>query len=147
MAELSNIQKKSWAQTLYLKENLTQIEIAERVGVSKVTMCKWVSAGKWEQQKAGVTVTREAQIANLYRQVAEINRAIDNKPEGERYADSKQADVLSKLSGAIKKMETEAGIADIISVLTKFIDWLRSVDLEKAKDLTRLADAYIHDRL
>lgn len=30
--ELSNTQKKEWAKTLYLKENLTQQEIADRVG-------------------------------------------------------------------------------------------------------------------
>jgi len=44
-------------------------------------------------------------------------------------------------------METDAGIADIISVLTQFIDWLRPVDLDKAKEITRLADAFIKDRL
>jgi hypothetical protein len=44
-------------------------------------------------------------------------------------------------------MEQETGIADIISVLTGFIEWLRPFDLEKAKELTRLADAYIKDKL
>ena len=34
MADLTNAQKKEWAKTLYLKENLTQQEIADRVGVS-----------------------------------------------------------------------------------------------------------------
>ena len=48
MAELSNSQKKEWAQTLYLRENLTQAEIAERVGVSRVTISNWIKAGKWE---------------------------------------------------------------------------------------------------
>ena len=44
-------------------------------------------------------------------------------------------------------MEQEAGIADVISVLTSFIEWLRPLDLDKAKELTRLADAFIKDRL
>ena len=39
------------------------------------------------------------------------------------------------------------GIADIISVLTGLIDWVRAADLEKAKEITRLADAYIKDKL
>ena len=30
MADLTNAQKKEWAKTLYLKENLTQQEIADR---------------------------------------------------------------------------------------------------------------------
>lgn len=147
MAELSTQQKRDWARTLYLRENLTQAEIAARVGVSRVTVNRWSQAGKWEEQKAGMTITREEQIANLYRQVAEINRVIAGRPEGERFATSKEADILSKLSKSIRKMETDAGIAESISVLTKFIDFLRPLDLEKAKDVTRLADAFIKEML
>lgn len=147
MADLTNAQKKEWAKTLYMRENLTQQEIAERVGVSRVTVSNWVRAGKWEEQKAGLTLTRQEQVANLYRQVAEINRDISARAEGERFPNSKEADILGKLSAAIRNMEQETGIADIISVLTGFIEWLRPFDLEKAKELTRLADAYIKDKL
>lgn len=147
MADLTNAQKKEWAKTLYMRENLTQQEIAERVGVSRVTVSNWVRAGKWEEQKAGLTLTRQEQVANLYRQVAEINRAISARAEGERFPNSKEADILGKLSAAIRNMEQETGIADIISVLTAFIEWLRPLDLDKAKELTRLADAYIKDKL
>ena len=147
MADLTNAQKKEWAKTLSLRENLTQQEIADRVGVSRVTVSNWVRAGKWEEQKAGLTLTRQEQVANLYRQVAEINRAISARAEGERYPNSKEADILGKLSASIRNMEQETGIADIISVLTGFIEWLRPLDLDKAKELTRLADAYIKDKL
>lgn len=147
MADLTNAQKKEWAKTLYMRENLTQQEIAERVGVSRVTVSNWVRAGKWEEQKAWLTLTRQEQVANLYRQVAEINRAISARAEGERFPNSKEADILGKLSAAIRNMEQETGIADIISVLTGFIEWVRPFDLEKAKELTRLADAYIKDKL
>lgn len=147
MADLTNAQKKEWAKTLYLRESLTQQEIAERVGVSRVTVSNWVRAGKWEEQKAGLTLTRQEQVANLYRQVAEINRVISTRAEGERFPNSKEADILGKLSAAIRNMEQEVGIADIISVLIGFIEWLRPLDLDKAKELTRLADAYIKDKL
>lgn len=147
MANLNNAQKKEWAKTLYLRENLTQQEIADRVGVSRVSVSNWVRAGKWEEQKVGITLTRQEQVANLYRQVAEINRSIAARPEGERFATSKEADILGKLAAAISKMEQEVGIADKISVLTDLINWLRPVDLEKAKEITRLADAYIKDKL
>lgn len=147
MADLTNAQKKEWAKTLYLRENLTQQEIADRVGVSRVTVSNWVRSGKWEEQKAGLTLTRQEQVANLYRQVAEINRVISTRAEGERFPNSKEADILGKLSAAIRNMEQEVGIADIISVLIGFIEWLRPLDLDKAKELTRLADAYIKDKL
>ena len=147
MADLSNSQKKEWAKTLYLKENLTQQEIADRVGVTRVTVNSWINKEKWEEQKTGITLTREEQVANLYRQVSEINKAIAMRPEGERYANSKEADILGKLSSSIEKMEKDVGIADIISVLTGFVEWLRPVDLEKAKEVVKLADAFIKDKL
>lgn len=147
MADLTNAQKKEWAKTLYLRENLTQQEIADRVGCSRVTVSNWVRAGKWEEQKVGITLTRQEQVGNLYRQVAEINRSIADRPAGERFATSKEADILGKLAAAISKMEQEIGIADTISVLTSFIEWLRPLDLEKAKEITRFADAYIKDKL
>lgn len=147
MADLTNAQKKEWAKTLYLRENLTQQEIADRVGCSRVTVSNWVRAGKWEEQKVGITLTRQEQVGNLYRQVAEINRSIADRPEGERFATSKEEDILGKLAAAISKMEQEIGIADTISVLTSFIEWLRPLDLEKAKEITWFADAYIKDKL
>ncbi|MGL5682643.1 MAG: hypothetical protein ACRDDZ_06235 [Marinifilaceae bacterium] len=147
MADLTIQQKKDWAKTLYLKENLTQVEIAERVGISKVTMNKWVKDGKWEEFKTGLTLTREEQLGNLYRQVQEINKTIASRPEGDRYANTKEADIIGKLSAAIKKMEGESGIADIISVATRFTEWLRQHDLAKAKEITQLFDLFIKEQL
>jgi len=147
MAELTNQQKKEWASVLYMKENLTQAEIAEKVGVSRITVNKWIKAEKWEERKTGITLTKQEQINNLYRQVAEINKAIAARKDGERFASSKEADVLGKLSSAIKKMESDIGISDIITTGTQFIEWLRPVDLDMAKQVTRLFDAFIKDRL
>lgn len=143
MADLTSKQKKEWAAMLYLKENLTQQEIADKVGVSRITVNKWIKAEMWEERKAGLTLTREEQIGFLYRQVAEINRNINDREEGKRYANSKEADILIKLSSAIKKMETDTGIADIISVGMRFIEFLRPVNLELAKDVTRMFDLFV----
>lgn len=147
MAELSIKQKKEWAAMLYLKENLTQAEIAEKVGVSRQTIIKWIKAEKWEERLAGISMTKEEQIKNLYRQITEINEKIKGRPKGERYATSSEADVIAKLSTAIKKMEADIGIADTISVSMRFIEWIRVVDLEKAKDIAHLFDAFIKDTL
>ena len=147
MAELTSQQKKEYAQMLYLKENLTQQEIAERVGVSRQTVARWMRDEKWEERKVGLTTTREAQIANLYRQIAEINRSISEREDGKRFATPAEADTLGKLAAAVKKMETDVGIADIISVGMRFIDWIRPVDVDKAKEFTRLWDAFIKDNL
>lgn len=140
-------QKKEWAKMLYLKEHVTQAEIAERTGVSKQTICKWIKAEKWEMLKTSVSLTREEQLGNLYRQVAEINKAIAERKEGERYATAKEADSINKLAAAIERMEREVGIADIISVSKGFLDWMRKTDIEKAKELSYYFDSYIKDKI
>ena len=55
MGNLTNKQKRSLAQVLFCKENLTIQETAERVGVSRQTVGKWAKEDKWEEQKVGVT--------------------------------------------------------------------------------------------
>ncbi len=147
MAELTAQQKKDYARMLYLKDNLTQQEIAEKVGVSRQSVIRWMKAEKWEEMKVGVTLSREQQISNLHRQVMELNNVILPRPEGERYATAPEADTLGKLAAAIKKMETDVGIADLVSVGIRFIEWIRPIDLDKAKEVTILWDKFIKDQL
>lgn len=145
--ELSNKQKKDWAKMLFVKEHLTQKEIAERVGISTVTMTKWVKTEKWEALKTSISVTREEQLANLYRQVAEINNNIAKKEAGLRYATAEEANMINKLASAIEKMEKETGISDIISVSIGFLNWLRKTSIQQAKELSTLFDEYIKNQL
>ena len=147
MAELTSQQKKDYARTLYLKDNLTQQGIADKVGVSRQTIIRWMAAGQWEKLKVGITLGREQQIANLHRQVMELNNLILSRPEGERFANPAEADTLGKLAAAIKKMETEVGIADLVNVGMRFIEWIRPIDLDKAKEITVLWDKFIKDNL
>ena len=147
MAELTAQQKKDYARMLYLKDNLTQQEIAEKVGVSRQSVIRWMKAEKWEEMKVGVTLSREQQISNLHRQVMELNNVILSRPEGERYATAPEADTLGKPAAAIKKMETDVGIADLVSVGIRFIEWIRPIDLDKAKEVTILWDKFIKDQL
>lgn len=86
-------------------------------------------------------------MQSLYRQVAEVNNATMLKPEGQRYPDAKQADTIVKLTSAIRNMEQEVGIADRIAVLTDVVEWLRPIDLEKAKQFTEVFDSYIKGKL
>lgn len=140
-------EKKDFAKMLFLYENLTQKEIAKRANISQATISKWVTLEKWESHKVSITINKEEQLKNLYRQLAEINKAILSEEAGKRYATSAQADTITKLANAIGKMETDVGIADIVSVLKKLLCWLRKFDLAKAQEITPLIDAFIKENL
>lgn len=147
MADLTNAQRKEIAGILYLQGNLTQQEIAEKVGVSRRTVGSWITAGKWEEMKAGLTMTREQQVTNLQRQIAEINRLVEERPQGERFATPTEAATIAKLSSAIDKLEKDAGLKDLISSATRFLVWLRAMDVNKAKEFGSLWDQFIRSTI
>lgn len=136
-------EKRDWAKLLFIAQNLSQIEIAEKVGVSKTTINKWHKEDKWDEQKASLTVTREQQLQRLYMQISEINRVISEREQ--KYPTPAEGDIINKLATAIDKMERESSLADVISVSQKFLNWLRAIDFDKAKELSSLFDAFIKD--
>lgn len=138
-------EKKEWGMLLYIRENMPQNAIAEKIGVSKVTVNKWCAKYKWEEQKASLTVTREQQLQRFYMQIAQINKVIAEREQ--KYPTPSEADSINKLATAIDKLERESSLSDIISVSTKFLNWLRPLDLQKAKELSGLFDAFIKDNI
>lgn len=145
MARTEAMQRKyDHAKLLYTVEGVTvQKELAERVGVSLQTINKWVKDEAWESYRASVIITKESELSRLYMQVTELNDFIMNKPKGERFANSKEADTLVKLTGAIRQLETDTSVADTIEVLKNFINHIREDNYEKAKEVTNLADIFI----
>ena len=146
MANLTIAQKKEWAKLLYTKENLTQKEIAARVGVSAVTINKWVNKEKWEELKVSITITREEQLKNLYRQLGEMNKTITER-EGSRFPTPAEADTITKLANAIDKLETETGLNEILSTFKEFLNWVRKFNLDEAQRLVPLFDDFVKTKL
>jgi transcriptional regulator with XRE-family HTH domain len=159
---MKNADKKEWAKLLFTKENLTQKEIAAKVGVSVQTICKWVKDEGWERLKTSIIMTKEEELRRLYEQLSELNKYIkevgnpivDTKKTKEaqetvytyvKYATAAQSDTIAKLSAAIRNLETDISLADTITVAQKFINFLRPIDLDKAKEATALFDAFIKD--
>lgn len=147
MANIKNEQKKALAKDLYILGTYTLEEIASKVDSTRQTVSKWAKAEGWEELKAGMSVSREELLKGLYRQVQDINELISKRDPGERHANAKEADTLAKLSSAIKKMENDVGISDLVSVGIRFTNWLRSYDIDKAKEFTLIWDSFIKDQL
>lgn len=149
MSKLTNAQKKEWAKTLYIGGGISQKDIAEKVDVSRVTLNKWVNDPdeNWEKLKKSLLITRESQLSRLYMQLDELNSSIMAREQGARFANSKEADTINKLTTAIRKMESEASIADIVEVSKRFLNWLRPVSPDKAKEVAGMFDDFIKDNL
>lgn len=140
-------QKKDIARQLFVKGEFTQAEIAEKVGVSKVTINKWVKAENWDKEKISIAASRQEQLKKFYNQLAEINNTIERRPEGQRFATPAEADAISKLTKAIENLEKETSLTDTITVITEILEWLRPQNIEKAKEFSGIFDLYIKSKL
>lgn len=141
--------KKEHAKLLFTQEKLSQKEIAERVNVSEQTITKWVNAnnGEWRRLRQNLIVTKKEQLSRIYEQLDEITEEIQTREKGKRYVNSKEADILVKLTAAARNLETETSLAEIIEVGMRFLNWMRPVDLEKAKEFSGYFDGFIKDQL
>jgi transcriptional regulator with XRE-family HTH domain len=147
MADLQTGIKKDYAKLLCLRERLTQAEIAEKVGVSSKTIARWMKDGEWKKLKISLILTREEQVNNIYRQLSVLNDAIDKREKDQRYPTPSEADTINKLAAAMKKMETDVGIVEIVNVSKGLLDFVRKTDIEKARELSYYLDAYIKERI
>lgn len=140
-------QKKDFAKTLYFSEKgITQKEIAVRVGVTEATVSKWVREEQWERLKTSIIGGREDVLGWLHAQLNAIREAVENRSEC-NYVSSKEADTITKLTNAIKKLETETNITHKVEVGRQFLTWLREADSEKALEFLPLFDAFIKENM
>ncbi len=142
-----NIDKKTIARDLYVNNNYTQEEVADKIGVARQTIARWIKDGGWKELRASISITPDKILHGLNRQVIEINDKISKRAEGERFATVAEADILAKLASSIKKIESDAGISEIVDVGIKFTNWLRSLDIEKAKEFNELLNMFIKDMM
>lgn len=141
------MRKKELAQILFVQEKKTLSEIADMIGTSQQQLTRWSQSEKWNELRSGVSIAKEQQIMNIYHQIGNINDDILSRPEGERKATMAEAKILADLAVAVNKMESEVGIAEIVSCGMKFCDFMRGMDVEKAKELSGYWDAFLRSML
>ena len=76
---LKKVQEKEYARVLFVSENLSQKEIAERVGVQEKTLGKWIEEGEWKKLKRSLLNTRNNQLNMLYDQLEWQNNHIASR--------------------------------------------------------------------
>jgi len=146
-SELSASQKREWAMQLYLRDDLTQKQIAATVGVSENTMSKWVIEGMWEGRRKTLLTTREEIIRDLYEGLSRLNKANKESLEDDDPETEPNYDAVSKMTRAIKNLERETGIGDMIHTARALIDFVRTEDTEAAKVINKWADLFIKDKI
>jgi transposase len=145
MANLTIQQKKEWAKETFLHHNISNKELAAKIGISENTAGKWVK--EWDHLKVNYLQSREEQYASTIRQLEDLRKIIEGRDVGYRFPSKEEAMIKRRLTADLKDLDTEGSVRDIIYVSKTFLDWLRPVDLAKAQDLSGLFDAFIKDTI
>lgn len=138
--KVSIADKQYLAKILYTREQLDGKVVAQKVGVSEKTMGEWVRKFNWKLLRNRMLISKDAQINALYEELEEISNAVKLKDQGERYADTKLADIRIKTTAAIRNLETDLAIADLVESGIRFVKYLQRVD--SAENVVEIADKW-----
>lgn len=134
---LTNNQKKAWAKTIFLRENKTQKEIAQEVGVREATLSKWVK--EWEHLKLNLLQTREERYIATLVQLQNLDNEIATKG----FPDSKQADIRRKLVADLNDLEQEADIRTVSEVGQAILKYLKPINSAQSELIGAIINDYI----
>ncbi len=139
---MTNTQKRELAEKLYTSNFFpTQRELAKYVDVSEVTLSTWAKKYKWDDLKESWLASQGEQLSFLYRQLRFLKEELEES--GRKTYNSKEVDIVIKLTAAIKNLKSEKGLDDIIDVMMTVTEWLRTVDLKKAQEVSDIFNMYI----
>jgi hypothetical protein len=152
MATKKELQQKKEIARLYYMQSESQKNIAEKIGVSEVTVGKWAAAEGWAAKRAGVNITRPELVNKL---LVTINNLIDTVYESnDAVLIGGLADKLSKFAAVIEKLDKKANVVDAIEVFMAFNKWLeyrmsydKEVTPELIKAINHFQDLYISDNI
>ena len=113
MANKVSEEKKEFARVLYMSGEQQNI-IAEKVGVSKQTINRWVAEEAWDKRRAAQSVTRPEIVNNLLRAISNEVEKLNEERDAEKVAGA--CDKLSKLAATIEKLDKKASVVDAIEV-------------------------------
>ncbi|MBD1394268.1 helix-turn-helix domain-containing protein [Mucilaginibacter glaciei] len=142
---LKKTQEREYAKVLYLSENISQKDLAARVGVTEKTLSGWIEQGGWKNLKRSLLTTRQNQLNMLYDQLDFLNTEISKRDN--KAATSKEGNTIIQLANAIKKLEIQTSVGETIEVARAFIGYVGSSDIELAKKVTVFFDLFIQTKM
>ena len=132
-----------YAQQLFVRAGMTQKEVASLVGVTEKSISQWKEKYNWEALKTSFVITRDQELRRIYTQISDLNDAIESRDPGRKHPTPSEADILSKLASAAKSLEVNTSVATIIDVSVELLEWLRTIDFNKSKEIAQYFDSFI----
>lgn len=139
-------EEKELAYAYYMEGDMTQKEICARLGIAPNTLGKWIADGDWELVRTANTVTRGQQQRSFLNQIAELNAAIADRNEGQRYASASEADTITKLSKAVRDLDKKETLIERVAISKEIIAHISERSMEHAKLLIVYVDEFLQQK-
>ena len=143
-------QLKELARMYYMQYE-EQKEIAQKIGVSVVTISRWAKEGAWQERRGSHAISRQELVKKILltidRKIAELENA-ENQDMYDRIVQQ-----LTKLSTTIEKLDKTTNIVTTMECFKAFNDWLKSrmnvedIPAELIKTINKYQDLYINENL
>ena len=128
----ADLQKKhTLAFKLYVDNRLDQKLIAEITGITEKTITTWKKNDKkrgsdWDEERRNALLGAENQMRRTVRMYDQLMTQIENRKKPHNIPNSKEADILSKLSASIEKLRTDITLFAKQEVLKDAISFLQN---------------------
>lgn len=139
---------KEFAHALYMS-NATQGEIADKVGVSRQTVSKWINEGGWAQRRAAKNITRpelaNRLLAAIATEIDRLNEKENEAPDDEKGISAGVIDKLAKMAAIVERLDKQASVVDAIEVFIAFGKWCQyraTIDKELTPELIKVINKY-----
>lgn len=136
--------KQKKARDLYMTGHFTQLQVAEIAGVVPRTIQRWVEAEGWDIILESTKSSKEKRIVKYKGYLKAIEEKIEKRENpDERYPTTAEIDQMTKLESIIKKLQDNASIGEIVMYSKNVCTFVQGYDVEKAKEVSGIFDAYI----
>lgn len=143
--------KKATARALFMS-GMEQLEIADKVGVSRNTICKWVQEGAWKEARAAKSVTRQELVNKLLLTIDDLVSSV-NKSGDPKLMDG-LGDRLAKLMKVVEKLDGRTNVINAIEVFMAFNKWIQhsaefdpEITPELVKAINKYQDLFLSEAL
>lgn len=123
----------------------SQRDIAARIGVSENTVGRWARDGHWDDLREAQRTSKPSVLKDLYAELAEMNRVIQTREDGKRFATKDEALTRSRLVKNIADLEQRYSLGNAVDMGRDFCTFVGTTDYALARQVLEHWDAFINE--
>ena len=116
--------KKRLAFTLFVDNGFEQRVISQITGISEPSISKWKKDGNWDEERRVAIMGPDKQMRRIIRMYDTMLTIIEKRKHPNNIPNSKEADILNKMSDSVNKLNREFSFfvkADVGKMFVTFV--------------------------